>query len=121
MFHVCLLCCLRSNLRLQFQPDGNSSPITMSDSEGSCANLQTTMHQPVQVGERRPNPQINVHSAGLTGKGTPSLQSTVHLTRDIGERRPSLQTPAQLQLCTTAVDHWVTSTTQSVPAGLHGE
>eukprot|EP00063_Salmo_salar_P072667 XP_014047502.1 PREDICTED: AT-hook-containing transcription factor-like isoform X1 [Salmo salar] len=105
--------------RLQFQPDGNSSPITMSDSEGSCANLQTTMHQPVQVGERRPNPQINVHSAGLTGKGTPSLQSTVHLTRDIGERRPSLQTPAQLQLCTTAVDHWVTSTTQSVPAGLH--
>ncbi|XP_070305161.1 protein AKNAD1-like [Salvelinus sp. IW2-2015] len=103
----------------EFQPDGNSSPISMSDSEGSCANLQTTMHQPVQVGERRPNPQINVHSAGLTGKGTPSLQSTVHLTRDIGERRPSLQTPAQLQLCTTAVDHWVTSTTQSVPAGLH--
>ncbi|XP_055740179.1 uncharacterized protein LOC129824506 [Salvelinus fontinalis] len=34
--------------RLQFQPDGNSSPISMSDSEGSCANLQTTMHQPVQ-------------------------------------------------------------------------
>lgn len=108
---------LRSNLRLQLQPDGNSNPISMSDSEGSCTNLQTTMHQPVQVGERRPNAQGNVHSAGLTGKATPSLQSTVHLTRDIGERRPSLQTPAELQLCTTAV----TSTTQSVPAGLHGE
>nr|XP_046215454.1 uncharacterized protein LOC124041661 [Oncorhynchus gorbuscha] len=105
--------------RLQLQPDGNSNPISMSDSEGSCTNLQTTMHQPVQVGERRPNPQRNVHSAGLTGKATPSLQSTVHLTRDIGERRPSLQTPAELQLCTTAVDHCVTSTTQSVPARLH--
>ncbi|XP_041752630.2 microtubule organization protein AKNA [Coregonus clupeaformis] len=105
--------------RPQFQPDGNSSPISMSDSEGSSANLQTTMHHPVQLGERRPNPQINVHSAGLTGKRTPSLQSTVHLTGDIGERRPSLQTPAQLQLCSAAVDHWVTSTSQSAPAGLH--
>ena len=73
-------------LRLQFQSDGASSPVRMSDSEGSCSNLQTMVHLTGDIGERRP-----------------SLQTNIHLTGDIGERRPSLQMPPQL--CRTAVDY----------------
>ncbi|KAL0966460.1 hypothetical protein UPYG_G00295550 [Umbra pygmaea] len=83
------------------QCDVNGHSQNMSDSDGSCSNLQTTMRQPVQMEQRRPSLQTAVHPAGLNG-----------------DRRPSLQTPVQLQLSRTPMEHCVTSA-QTVPARLH--
>ncbi|CAB1326669.1 unnamed protein product [Coregonus sp. 'balchen'] len=43
---------------LLLQCDGTASPVSMSDSEGSCSNLQTTVHAAGDIGERRPSLQM---------------------------------------------------------------
>ncbi|XP_019898487.3 uncharacterized protein LOC105021206 [Esox lucius] len=86
----------RDTERFRLQSDGNSSPMSLSNSEGSCSNLQTTMHQPQHTGQRRPSLQIPVHLNGDIGDQRPSLKTPVHLNGDIGDQRPSLKTPVHL-------------------------
>ncbi|KAJ8011601.1 hypothetical protein DPEC_G00059950 [Dallia pectoralis] len=109
-----------NNECFRLQSDGNSSPLSLSDSEGSCSHLQTTRHQPRHTEHRRPSLQSPVHLNGDIGDQRsslqtpkdrrPSLQKNIHLDGYIGDQRPSFQTSTQLQLSGTAG--------QVVPAGL---